>query len=59
MMIVFYLLSTTALFAQDKDSTSAKTDSSIAKADSTNTKQIQLKGIVLRCLSLCILYTGN
>jgi len=38
MMIVFYLLSTTALFAQDKDSTVTKTDSSTAKSDSSDTK---------------------
>jgi hypothetical protein len=30
-MIVFYLLSTTALFAQDKDSTTAKSDSTNKK----------------------------
>ena len=37
-MIVFYLLSTTVLLAQDKDSTETKSDLSDTKADSSDTK---------------------
>lgn len=42
MMIVFYLLWTTIIFAQDKDSTATKADSSTAKADSVNNKELSL-----------------
>jgi hypothetical protein len=41
-MIVFYFLSSAAVFAQDKDSTATKTDSSTAKADSVNNKELSL-----------------
>ena len=42
MMIVFYLLSTTALFAQDRDSTVTKTDSAQTKSDSIDSKELSL-----------------
>lgn len=41
-MIVFYLLSTTALFAQDRDSTVTKTDSTQTKSDSTDSKKLSI-----------------